>query len=174
MAKSILIRTIIFAMALLAFSCGKKTLQVIEIKHFPMNSLDEVITLSNVEIDKAVTSDSNGSLKIIAPDTTVVKLFEISDINIDNARLIYQAKIRCENLAGYAYLEMWCHFPVRGDFFSRGLQNAVTGTTNWITAEAPFFLQKGEKPDIIKLNFVVAGKGTAWIDDIHLLKAPLQ
>ena len=174
MSKNILIRTIIFAVALLAISCGQKAPQIVELKHFPLDNLDGIITLSNVEIDKAVTSDSNGSMRITAPDTTVVKLFEVNDINIENARLIYQANIRCENLAGYAFLEMWCHFPGRGDFFSRALQNPITGTTNWITAEAPFFLQKGEKPDIIRLNFVVAGKGTAWIDNIRLLKAPLQ
>jgi hypothetical protein len=36
-----------------------------------------------------------------------------------------------------------------------------------------FFLKKGEKPDYIKLNLVIEGKGTAWIDDIGLFKTPL-
>jgi hypothetical protein len=48
------------------------------------------------------------------------------------------------------------------------------GTNNWSTIETPFFLKKGEKPDNVKLNLVVNGKGTAWIDDIVLLKGPLQ
>lgn len=37
----------------------------------------------------------------------------------------------------------------------------------------PFFLQKGENPDNVKLNLVIEGKGTVWIDDIHLYKGPL-
>ncbi len=49
-----------------------------------------------------------------------------------------------------------------------------TGTTNWTTMETPFFLKKGENPDNIKLNLVIKGKGTVWIDDIRLLKAPLS
>jgi hypothetical protein len=31
----------------------------------------------------------------------------------------------------------------------------------------------GENPDNVKLNFVVNGTGTIWIDDIRLLKGPL-
>jgi hypothetical protein len=57
----------------------------------------------------------------------------------------------------------------RGDY-----RPPLTGTTNWTTEETPFFLKKGENPDIVKLNLVINGKGTAWIDDIRLLKAPLQ
>jgi len=50
----------------------------------------------------------------------------------------------------------------------------VSGTTDWTTEETPFFLQKGENPDNIKLNLVMNGTGTAWIDDIRLLKGALQ
>jgi hypothetical protein len=88
--------------------------------------------------------------------------------------LIYQAKVRTEEMVGRAYLEMWCHFPGKGEFFSRGLLSPLTGTTNWMTEETPFLLKRGEKPDLVKLNLVINGKGTAWIDDIRLLKGPLQ
>jgi hypothetical protein len=99
----------------------------------------------------------------------------VRDIDIENARLIYQARLRTENVKGQVYLEMWCHFPGIGEFFSRGLQTPLTGTTDWITEETQFFLKKGEKPDYVKLNLVIKGKGTAWwIDDIRLLKGPLR
>jgi len=88
--------------------------------------------------------------------------------------LIYQARVRTEGIEGQVFLEMWCHFPGKGDFFSRGLQTPLTGTTNWTTEEIPFFLKKGENPDNVKLNLVINGKGTAWIDDIRLLKGSLR
>jgi hypothetical protein len=69
---------------------------------------------------------------------------------------------------------MWCYFPGKGEFFSRGLQTALTGSSDWTTQETFFFLKKGENPDNVKLNLVINGKGTAWIDDIHLLKGPLN
>ncbi|MCZ6549959.1 MAG: hypothetical protein V3R69_01565 [candidate division NC10 bacterium] len=102
-----------------------------------------------------------------------MRLFEVGDLTVENARLIYQAKVRTAGVDGQVYLEMWCHFPGKGEFFSRGLETPLTGTTEWTTEETSFFLKKGQKPDYIKLNLVINGTGTAWIDDIRLLKGPL-
>jgi len=160
------------AIIFIQISCSKSSQRVLELKRFPVDSLAEIITQSGVQLDKEISSDGNGSLKITAAEPTAVRLFEVRDIDIDNARLIYQAKVRTEGVKGQVYLEMWAHFPGRGEFFSRGLQTPLTGTTNWTAEEIPFFLKKGEKPDFVKLNLVINGKGTAWIDDIRLLKAP--
>ena len=102
----------------------------------------------------------------------MVRLFEVDDIDVENATLIYRAKVKTENLDGRAYLEMWCHFPGRGEFFSRGLDTPLSGTTEWTTEQTPFFLKKREKPDYLKLNIVIDGTGTVWIDDISVLVAP--
>ena len=155
-------------------TCSKAPQQVMELKKFPIESLEGIITQSGVQFDKQVSSDGNGSLKITATEPTVVRLFEFGNIDTENARLIYQAKVRTEGVEGQVYLEMWVHFPGKGEFFSRGLQTPLTGTTNWTTEETPFFLKKGERPDNVKLNLVINGKGIAWIDDIRVLKGPLQ
>jgi len=49
----------------------------------------------------------------------------------------------------------------------------VTGSNDWATYETPFFLKKGEKPDLIKLNLVVKGSGKIWVKDVELLQGPL-
>ncbi|MFZ3091188.1 MAG: hypothetical protein WA240_11275 [Nitrospirota bacterium] len=154
--------------------CSKPAQQGSELKRFPIDSLEGIITQSGVQIDKQISSDGNGSLRITAAEPTVIRLFETGDIDIENARLTYQANIRTEGVEGQVYLEMWCSFTGKGEFFSRGLQTPLTGTTNWTTEETPFFLQKGENPDNVKLNLVINGKGTAWIDDIRILKGPLK
>jgi len=41
-------------------------------------------------------------------------------------------------------------------------------------ARNALFFKKGENPDNVTLNLVINGKGTVWIDDIHLIKAPLK
>ena len=161
-------------MIFVVVSCSKASKQVVELKRFPIDSMEGIITRSGVGIDKDISSDGNGSLRITSTKPTVVRLFEVGDIDIENARLIYQARVRTENVEGEVYLEMWCHFPGKGEFFSRGLQTPLTGTTEWTTEETPFFLKKGQNPDNVKLNLVINGKGTAWIDDIRLLKAPLR
>ena len=146
----------------------------VELKKFPVDSMEGVLTQTGVEVDNKITSDGNGALRITADGPATVRLFEVHDLDVENARLIYQAKVRTEGVEGQVYLEMWCNFPGKGEFFSRGLQTPLSGSTGWTTEETPFILQKGEKPDYIKLNLVINGKGTAWIDDIRLLKGPLN
>lgn len=148
--------------------------KVTEVRRFPLDNMEGLITKSGLQIDKDISSDGNGSLRIEATKPTTVYLFETGDIDIENARLIYRAKVRTENVQGQVYLEMWCHFPGRGEFFSKGLMTPLTGTTNWTTQETPFFLKTGENPDNVKLNLVINGSGTVWIDDIRLLKGPLE
>lgn len=154
--------------------CAKKPQPPIELKRYALDGLEGIITKSGVELDREVSSDANGSLKITTAEPTVVRLFEVGDIDLENARLIYQARIRTENIEGEVFLEMYCNFPGKGEFFSRGLQSPVSGTMDWSTQETIFFLNKGENPDNVKLNLVINGKGTAWIDDIHILQGPLK
>jgi hypothetical protein len=146
----------------------------IELKRFPLDNTEGLITKTGVQIDRQVSSDGNGSLRVLVTEPTTIPLFETGEMDIENARLIYQARVRTENMDGKVYLEMLCHFPGRGEFFSKGLMTPLTGTTDWTTQETPFFLKKGENPDNIKLNLVIDGRGTAWIDDLRLIKVPLR
>jgi hypothetical protein len=82
--------------------------------------------------------------------------------------------MKSEDLSGRAFLEMWCRLPGRGEFFSKGLNQAITGSSDWASYEIPFYLKKGQRPDLIKLNLVIEGRGTVSIRDVELLKAPLE
>lgn len=150
------------------------TTQSVALKSYPLDDREGLLTQSGVRIDEAISSDGNGSLRIDTTKPTTIRLFETGDLDIENARLIYQARVRTENMQGQVYLEMWCHFPGKGEFFSKGLMTPLTGTTDWTTAETPFLLKEGENPDNIRLNLVIDGKGTVWIDDIRLLKGVVQ
>jgi len=175
MSKKALVLAIGIMIVFLMAGCGQKaSKEVTEIQHFPVDNTEGIITQSGVQIDKQISADGNGSLRITVTEPTVVRLFEVGDIDVENARLIYQAKVRTESVEGQVFLEMWCHFPGKGEFFSRGLQTPLTGTIDWTTEEIFFLLRKGENPDNVKLNLVVDGKGTVWIDDIRLLKGSLQ
>jgi len=151
--------------------CSKPSGPAVDLKHYPVESTDGLITQSGVILDREVTSDGNGSFRITATESTTVRLYETGDIDAEDARLTYRAKVRAEGLDGSAYLEMWCQFTGRGEYFSRDLNSPLTGTMDWSTEETPFFLKKGENPDNVKLNLVINGKGTVWIDDIHLFAA---
>jgi hypothetical protein len=165
----------IACLALYVFVCCSKSSQAVQVlKEFPLDSVEGIIAQSDVQLDTNVSSDGKGSLKISVKGPLTVKLFEVEVINIEDAQLIYEAKVKTEGLECKAYLEMWCQFLGKGEFFSRGLQSTASGNTGWMTMETPFFLKKGEKPERIKLNLVVEGKGTVWIDHIRLIKGPLK
>jgi hypothetical protein len=154
--------------------CSGGSGPVVEVKSFPITDLQGVITRSNVSFDPAVSADGNGSILVKTDQPVTVRLFEVHDIDIEDAKLIYQAMVRCEELDGRAYLEMLCHFDGFGEAFSRGLQSPISGTTEWTTEETPFFLRRGQNPNYVKLNLVIEGSGSAWIDDIKLFKCPLS
>ena len=141
-----------------------------ELKHFPIDNLNGLVAQSGIQFDKAVSSDGKGSIKIEAAGPVAVPLFIIDDVRIDDTQLIYEAKVKSESLNGQTYLEMWCVSKDEGEYYSRGFDSAIAGTTDWQTIKTVFLLRKNEMPDQIKLNVVVNGVGTVWIDDIHLSK----
>jgi len=148
------------------------------LKIYPMDSMAGLISQTDdrlvMEIDPEISSDGNGSLRIDATGSATVHLYQAGDLDVENARLTYRARLRTENVSERVYLELWCHFPEAGEFYSRGLAAALSGSNSWATVETPFLLKTGENPDEVKLNLVLEGSGTVWIDDIHLIRGPLQ
>jgi len=155
-------------------SCSGDTGPVVELRHFPVNDLAGIVAQSNVQMDKTNSTDGMGSLRISTDEPAVVPLFVIDGLDIDDVMLIYQAHLRTENVKGQVYLEMWCDFGNLGEYFSRGLQSPLSGNNEWTTASTPFLLKEGQRPDKVRLNLVIDGTGTAWIDDIHLLTSSLS
>jgi len=103
-----------------------------------------------------------------------IHLFEVQDPGVEQCMLTYRAQLKTEGVERKAYLEMRCRLPGRGEFFSKGLHNAVTGTNEWTSYEIPFYLKQGQKPDLVKLDLTLEGTGTIWIKDIQLLQIPLK
>ncbi|MDH7511745.1 MAG: hypothetical protein QHH14_02235 [Clostridiales bacterium] len=156
-----------------AFSCAKPSPKDVGIMAFALDNLDGLLTQSGVELDRTASTDGRGSVKIFVAEPAIVRLFETGDIDVEDAVLVYQAKLKTEGVEGPVYLEMLCHFEGKGEFFSRGLHSPLKGTVGWTTQEIPFFLKNGENPDNVKLNIVCEGPGTVWVDDVRLVKRPL-
>ncbi|MDD9943262.1 MAG: hypothetical protein OXU20_19645 [Myxococcales bacterium] len=156
-----------------AFACNSEDHTEVIVAEVPLDSLDEVITKSGVEMDAEVTSDGRGSLRVNASQPARVRIAEVDGLTVDDAQLIYRARLRSRELRGHAFLEMWCVFPGQGEFFSRALQSPLTGTNDWVTQETPFLLKEGQTPSRVVLNLIVEGQGTVWLDDIVLAKTPL-
>jgi hypothetical protein len=171
------------AITMVVISCGDKDVQTddaaagiapAEVMGFPLTGPGQILTSTGVTFDTAISADGNGSVRIDTEDSTTVRLFEIDSVDLESALLVYEAKVRCENLQGDAYLDMLCTFPEMGEFFSRNLHRPISGTVGWVTMETPFRLLEGQNPERVSLNIVVTGPGTVWIDDIRLIRRPLE
>ena len=132
------------------------------------------LTTADPVISKDLTVTASNTWSASCTATQTFRLFEVSNPGVERCVVTYRLKLKTENLAGRAYLEMWCRLPGRGEFFSRSLGNVATGSNDWASYETPFFLKKGEKPDLIRLNLVVEGRGQIEIKDVQLLVAPLR
>jgi len=163
---------ILFALVLMAPACNRDSGEAELLAGFPLDSIEGVITRDGVEFDNAFSADGSGSLKITAEGDRGVQLFETGNLDAEDCTLSYRAKIKTKNLSGQAYLLMLCSFTGKGESFSKGLGAVKSGNMDWSTAETLFFLKKGENPDNIKLQIVINGTGSVWIDDIKLIKTP--
>jgi hypothetical protein len=114
-----------------------------------------------------------GAWRVDATGQETIRLFEVRDPGVEQCLLSYRAELKTKGLNGRAFLEMWCRLPGRGEFFSKGYQQAVSGTVNWASYEIPFYLKRGQRPDLLKLNLVIEGHGTVWLRNIELLQTPL-
>lgn len=124
-----------------------------------------------IQDDAMIKVEGKGALKISTLWPTSVCLGEVPGPDIENAKLIYKAKVKTD-LQGSAYLEMWVNVG-GGHYFSKGLNDQVKDKADWKTVQTPFIFQKGQKPDKVTLNLVINGIGTVWVDDVVLSKEPL-
>lgn len=125
-------------------------------------------------LTKTGVTVAEGSWQIRPASAGPVRLFEVDRPLCEACRVLYRAKIKVQDLAAPAFLEMWVRVPEMGQFFSRGLDQQVVGTVGWTSVEIPFFFQKGQRTDLVKLNVSFQGTGgTLWIKDVELLTAPL-
>lgn len=131
-------------------------------------------SLSDRPIAQSGVSVDEDAWRIEAREAGSVPLFEVPDPGIERSMLTYSAELRTADLEGDAYLEMWCRFSGRGEFFSKGLHQKVKGTTGWSSYQVPFYLKAGQRPDVIRLNVAFEGAGTLWIRNIELLRTPLR
>lgn len=116
---------------------------------------------------------AEGSWRIQPASAGSVRLFEVARPLCDACRVLYRAKIKVQDLPAPAFLEMWVRVPEKGQFFSRGFDQAVVGSVGWTSVEIPFFFQQGQRADLVKLNVSFQGPGgSLWIKD-ELLTAPL-
>ncbi|MGH7139376.1 MAG: hypothetical protein ACREHD_26830 [Pirellulales bacterium] len=113
-------------------------------------------------------------LEVRADQAGVQRLFEAPLERLDQSMLTYRFRIKTEDPTPSVYAEMWCRVEGFGEAFSRGLDQKVSGANNWVSVQIPFYLQKAQYADLLKLNLVFERPGTVRLREIEILATPLQ
>lgn len=128
--------------------------------------------LSPETIVTKITQPEAGTLRIEAGWPTLITLADIpvAEKKLEDTTLHFSARLKSEGLKGSAFIEMWVHFSGEneGAYFSRGLDQQVTGDADWTAVSIPFVLKKGQVPERVTLNVQVGGRGAVLIKDIIL------
>lgn len=112
-------------------------------------------------------------LQVRSNEAATQRLFDVELSHVEQCKLAYRFLIHTENLTSAVYPEMWCRIPGKGEFFSRGVDNQIKGTNDWMQVEIPFYLEKGQVADLLHLNLVFEGKGTVHLKEIEVTSTPV-
>lgn len=116
---------------------------------------DEVLT---------VTTDSAGT----------ARLFELPLNDLDQCMLGLRFKMSSVEVNAGVIPEMWVGVQGFGEAFSKGMNFRLRGTNDWTSCELPFYLQSGQKAQLLKMNLVFEGAGTVQLREIELHSTPLE
>lgn len=174
-AASLMMIATVMSIVVCAASAGAEEA---ELASFSVSTLAEVNVEDSlaqegvVTFDPTTTSDGDGALKIVhsGAGPKSVSLFRVPLEGVEDTVLWYKAAVRAQGATGKAYLELWCEFPGGNRYFSRALDQSLTGTTGWRHSQTPFFLKEGHQPRAVLLGVRFEGPGAVWIDDVRLVK----
>jgi hypothetical protein len=121
-------------------------------------------------------------LKIDNPtdQPTTVTLLDVKDPGVTAICYGVIGSVRCKDVKGKSYLEMWSWFPDGSSYFLRtvGDPNSdasyLEGTSGWREFKLGFSSRKKEQgpPKRIVLNMVFAGRGTVYLTPVALYQQP--
>jgi hypothetical protein len=136
-----------------------------------LTSLDGVITREGVTLDATISPRGYGTIRVDAARPLTVRLVEVRPPQVQNSTLTFRGHLRAKNLQGRAYLEIAGTIPGKGEFSSRGLQSAISGSTEWTSQRTTFEITSGNQVEIVHLNAVIEGTGIVWIGPILLAQS---
>ena len=101
---------------------------------------------------------------------TTAELIVCVNPEIGSHEYIVRGKVKYDDVSGDGYFELWNEFGSKGEFFSRTLGDSgpmgkLSGTSDWREFELPFYAKPGMKPQRLRLNLILPGKGTVTLSE---------
>jgi hypothetical protein len=119
----------------------------------------------------------DGALELDSSDRgeSTLAIFELADPGISTPVYAITGEVRCQDVRGRGYLEMWSHFADGQAFFSRTLGRGpmapLEGSSGWRPFVVPFFNHPEGQPPV-RLSFGVhhPGGGQVLLRSVRLVQ----
>lgn len=162
--------------ALAALAAGGCARGPVEVAAFPVDGDRDIVDRGgeNVAFDREESADGGGSLRAEAVRPRTVRLYEVRDPRgLEGRLVVLTARLRSVGVRGRAFPELWIHPAGGNEVQARDPAAFVANTRDWTPLRVEYRCEKGERPDLLRVNLVIDGTGRAWIDDIRITSEPL-
>jgi len=126
-------------------------------------------------VAEVVTVDGEPGIKLTYTGTqqTSVTIAEIPGNGLDDTRILYRAQVSSTDLNAPAYLELYA--VVEGAaYFSRALHEELIGTMPVRPSSTPFFLEKGQALEAVRLGVRFEGPGSVTLSEMRLVEGAIS
>jgi len=168
---SVLIITVVAALAV--GGCGRGPA---EVASFPVDGDQDIVDRGgeNVVFDREESADGGGSLRAESTRPRTVHLYEVRNPRgLEGRLIVLTAQLKSVGIRGRAFPELWIHAAGRNEVQARNPAGVIVQTRNWTPVRIEYRCERGERPELLRVNLVIDGIGRAWIDDIHITSEPL-
>jgi hypothetical protein len=179
--KLVFALVVLFGGAVIYMLLGEPQYDDTIIAQFAVDSEDDMVrrvTRDPHTIDRAVSSDGNGSLRIDATREHLVNLYRVwgEEEDLSFRQLVYEADVRTEGVEGDVFLVMQAGITSApgGSMPVVGQESAIRGTNDWTTLHAAAGNAGGAHLLETKLQLHIGGPGTVWIDDVKLINRKIH
>jgi len=168
-----LIASSLIVLACISSGYGEEVLREIS-----WSNLKEAGQLPGGDLQQGTPPAPLEQLKIENPSDQpkTIQLLVLEEPGISTSKYALVGQVRCEDVKGKGYLEMWNYFADGSHFFSRtlgqsGLLQNLEGSCPWRPFALPFFMGKRtDRPTRLVVNVVLPGRGTVVLGPLRLVQ----
>lgn len=156
--------------------CKKEVEPPKQIDAFTCDTMERLIGTDQATVDTEEPAEGKGSLMMVSDQQKTVALFKVNDPGAGGAKFLVQFKMKVQNFNGDVYGQMVLGFESGG---TQTIDNReccrIGADSDWLPMTLVWEVKdKSKKVSSLSINAVLAGDGTAWVDDVKVTRVPLS